>query len=97
MTAEEISRVGAFQQFDRQKYEQQGLGLGLVLVQKLVARCHGEFSLSSAPGERTQASLRNLLDSLGPRLALFADLEGGLPYGIEDLGSHRFVLHGPGE
>ena len=28
------------------------------------------------------------------QLALFADLEGGLPYGIEDLGSQRFVLHG---
>jgi signal transduction histidine kinase len=57
MSAEEIRRVGAFQQFDHQKYEQQGLGLGLVLVQKLVARCHGEFSLSSAPGERTQAQI----------------------------------------
>src|SRR5580698_8536132 len=29
------------------------------------------------------------------RLALFANLKGGLPHGIEDLGSHRFVLHGP--
>jgi Histidine kinase-, DNA gyrase B-, and HSP90-like ATPase len=57
MSAEEIRRLGAFQQFDHQKYEQQGLGLGLVLVQKLVARCHGEFSLSSAPGERTQAQI----------------------------------------
>jgi two-component system sensor histidine kinase/response regulator len=57
MSAEEIRRVGALQQFDHQKYEQQGLGLGLVLVQKLVARCHGEFSLSSAPGERTQAQI----------------------------------------
>ena len=30
-------------------------------------------------------------------LALFADLKGGLPHGIEDLGSHRFVFHGPCE
>ena len=37
LTAEEIGRIGAFQQFDRNKFEQQGLGLGLVLVQKLMA------------------------------------------------------------
>jgi CheY-like chemotaxis protein len=34
LTEEEIGRIGFFQQFDRKKHEQQGLGLGLVLVQK---------------------------------------------------------------
>jgi two-component system, sensor histidine kinase and response regulator len=57
LTAEEIGRIGAFQQFDRKKYEQQGLGLGLVLVQRLLALCHAEFSISSVPGEGTQVQM----------------------------------------
>ena len=55
LTAAEISRIGAFHQFDRKKNEQQGLGLGLVLVQKLAALCKAEFSLNSQSGEGTQA------------------------------------------
>jgi signal transduction histidine kinase len=57
LTAEEITRIGAFQQFDRKKNEQQGLGLGLILVQKLAAQCKAEFSISSQPGEGTQAQI----------------------------------------
>ena len=57
LTAEEIDRIGAFQQFDRKKHEQQGLGLGLVLVQKLTARCDAEFSMNSQPGKGTQAQI----------------------------------------
>ncbi len=57
MTAEQISRIGAFQQFDRKKQEQQGLGLGLMLVQKLAANCKAEFSMSSEPGNGTQAQI----------------------------------------
>jgi two-component system sensor histidine kinase/response regulator len=57
LTADEISRIGAFQQFDRKKYEQQGLGLGLVLVQKLATLCQADFSVKSEPGEGTQAHI----------------------------------------
>jgi two-component system, sensor histidine kinase and response regulator len=57
LTAEEISRVGAFQQFDRKKNEQQGLGLGLVLVQKLTAQCKAEFSINSQPGKETAVQI----------------------------------------
>jgi two-component system, sensor histidine kinase and response regulator len=53
MAPEEIGQIGAFQQFDRKKQEQQGLGLGLVLVQKIAARSGGKFSVSSKPGEGT--------------------------------------------
>ncbi len=53
MTAEEIGQIGAFQQFDRKKQEQQGLGLGLVLVQKLAVRRAAKFSVTSKPGEGT--------------------------------------------
>jgi signal transduction histidine kinase len=47
MAPEEISQVGTFQQFDRKKHEQQGLGLGLALVQKLATRCGAEMSIKS--------------------------------------------------
>ena len=57
MTPEEINRIGAFQQFDRQKQEQQGLGLGLVLVVKLVALLNAEFSMTSQPGTGTQVDI----------------------------------------
>jgi two-component system, sensor histidine kinase and response regulator len=57
LTAEEIGCIGAFQQFDRKKYEQQGLGLGLVLVQKVTALCQAEFSINSVPGEGTRVQV----------------------------------------
>jgi signal transduction histidine kinase len=57
LTPAEINRIGAFQQFDRKKQEQQGLGLGLILVQKLTAQCKAEFSINSQPGEGTQAQI----------------------------------------
>jgi signal transduction histidine kinase len=57
MTSEEIDRIGAFQQFDRKKYEQQGLGLGLVLVQKLSSLCGAKFLITSQPGEGTQVEV----------------------------------------
>ena len=57
MTPEEIGQIGAFQQFDRKKQEQQGLGLGLVLVQKLAARASAKFSIASKPGEGTTVQI----------------------------------------
>lgn len=57
MTAEQRARIGAFQQFDRGKFEQQGLGLGLALVQRLADACGARFSLQSTPGAGTRATL----------------------------------------
>jgi two-component system sensor histidine kinase/response regulator len=53
VTAEQVSQIGAFRQFDRKKHEQQGLGLGLVLVQKLATLSQATFSAVSKPGEGT--------------------------------------------
>jgi signal transduction histidine kinase len=57
LTAEEIERVGAFQQFDRKKHEQQGLGLGLVLVQKIALASGAKFSITSRYGDETQVQI----------------------------------------
>jgi signal transduction histidine kinase len=54
MSKDEFERIGAFQQFDRKKYEQQGLGLGLSLVQKLLVRNGARFSADCRPGQGTQ-------------------------------------------
>jgi signal transduction histidine kinase len=58
MTAEDIRRVGAFQQFDQKKYGQQGLGLGLILVQKIAAKYGAKLSVESEPGQGARVQVR---------------------------------------
>ncbi len=57
MSPEEIAQVGSFQQFDRKKHEQQGLGLGLALVQKLAARCGAKVSIESELAQGTTVTV----------------------------------------
>jgi signal transduction histidine kinase len=55
MTSEEIEQIGAFQQFERHKNLEPGLGLGLVLVQKIAGLWGADLSLESQPGRGTLA------------------------------------------
>ena len=57
LTSEETGQIGIFQQFGRKKFEQQGLGLGLVLVQKLAALYEALFSIASKAGEGTEVQV----------------------------------------
>jgi signal transduction histidine kinase len=56
MTPDQIREVGAFRQFNRAVFEQQGSGLGLILVKGIVEASGGTFDLESRPGEGTTVS-----------------------------------------
>jgi two-component system, sensor histidine kinase and response regulator len=49
--------VGAFMQFERKQYEQQGTGFGLAIVQRLAEMHQGTFTLTSAVNQGTQVTI----------------------------------------
>ncbi|MDI1320950.1 MAG: sensor histidine kinase, partial [bacterium] len=53
MTPKQLQQLGMFQQHDRKKFEQQGLGLGLALARRIMFRLGGELRIDSEPGKGT--------------------------------------------
>jgi two-component system sensor histidine kinase/response regulator len=49
-STEQISRVGAYMQFERKMQDEQGFGLGLAIARKLVELHGGELLIDSNPG-----------------------------------------------
>ena len=49
-STEQISRIGAYMQFERKMQDEQGFGLGLAIASKLVELHGGELQIDSKPG-----------------------------------------------
>jgi CheY-like chemotaxis protein/two-component sensor histidine kinase len=57
MTEKQIQLIGAFMQFNRENYEQQGTGLGLRIVKKIVELAGGQFAIASIPNQEISINL----------------------------------------
>ena len=53
MTPDQIESIGAYNQFRRDVYEQQGVGLGLVISKMLTELHDGKFTIDSEVGAKT--------------------------------------------
>lgn len=71
-TTEQIANIGAYTQFDRDYYEQQGTGMGLAIAKATVGIYAGELEIESCPNETTTvtATLKRLSQIEPPRFAL---------------------------
>ena len=57
MNPEQIAQIGAYIQFERKLYEQQGSGLGLIIAKRMTELYGGQFELQSTPNEKTIISI----------------------------------------
>ena len=61
MSREYIAGIGAYMQFERKFFEQQGSGLGLALAKKVAEFYGGAFKIESDPGKYTRAAVSLLI------------------------------------
>ena len=70
MTAEQIADVGAYLQFERHRYEQQGQGLGLSIARRIAELHGGRLEIASVYGCETTVSIT---------LPIYAGASGSVP------------------
>jgi hypothetical protein len=65
MTSEQIAQIGAYMQFERKLYEQQGSGLGLIIAKRMTELYGGQFKIQSTPNETTTVCICLPLNLIG--------------------------------
>ncbi len=53
-----LKKIGAFQQFERKRYEQQGSGLGLITAHLIIELASGHLEIDSTSGEGTVVNIK---------------------------------------
>ena len=66
MSEEQIKKVSNFQQFDRAYYEQQGVGLGLLIAKMLAERERIKSEQMAAQKKKTQYHLSKEPSKMNP-------------------------------
>lgn len=62
MTNEQIQNIGAYIQFERRIYEQQGAGLGMTIAKRITELHSGTFMVSSEPQQFTNVEIHLLIN-----------------------------------
>lgn len=65
LSAEEISSITSYRQFNREHYQQCGVGLGLYIAKNIVELNNGRFSITSAPQKGTTIKITININNKG--------------------------------
>ncbi len=79
LSPEQIAKIGAYMQFDRDLHEQQGLGLGLTICRRLAQMHGGTLTVQSQPDAGTTVTLTFPKPGAGPAAAPRAAQSGSIP------------------